>query len=74
MIFEIFGWIGMGVTVLAFGMVNFKKLEKSFFPLNSIAAVFLMAYELSIGAWPVFALHSFLLLTSSIKSIEVLRK
>ncbi len=72
--FEVFGWIGMGITVLAFGIVNVKKYEDSFFPLNVLAAIFLMIYELSINAWPVFALHSFVLITSLIKSYRIFHK
>ena len=71
--FIYFGWIGMFLTFIAFGVVNFKKLGKAFFPLNALAAIFLVIYEFVISAWPIFWLHSFILVTSLIKSYRVLR-
>lgn len=65
---EIFGWIGTGITVIAFGIVNIEKLERLFFPLNVIAALFLITYEVLISAWPVFALHLFILITYKVLS------
>jgi hypothetical protein len=68
-----FGWVGMILTLLAFAVINSKKLEKTFFPLNALAAIFLVTYEFSISAWPIFGLHSFILVTSLIKSYRVFK-
>ena len=66
----LFGWIGTALTVLTFGIWNFKKLNKYFPHGNAIAAVFLITYEISIQAWPIVMLHSFIFTTSIIKIVK----
>ncbi len=72
--FEIFGWIGFVITLIAFGTWNYKKLGKYFPHLNLIAAIFLVIYEYSISAWSLVSLHSFIGIASLIKIANLKRK
>lgn len=72
--FEIFGWIGFAITLIAFGTWNYKKTGKYFPHLNLIAAIFLVAYEFSIYAWSLVSLHSFIGVASLIKIINLKRR
>ena len=64
---QIFGWIGFIITVITFGIWNLDKYKK-YFPLgNAVASVFFIIYEISITAWSLVALHSYILFTSIIK-------
>lgn len=67
---EILGWIGFGITLIAFGTWNSKKLGNYFPHLNLIAAIFLVIYEFSINAWSLVSLHSFVGITSLIKIVR----
>ena len=68
--FEILGWIGFGVTIMAFGTWNYKKLARYFPHLNLIAAIFLGIYEISLSAWSLVSLHSFIGITSLVKVVK----
>ncbi len=68
--FGIFGWIGFAITIIAFGTWNNKKMGKYFPHLNLIAAIFLVMYEISISAWSLVSLHSFIGITSLIKIVR----
>ncbi|MBS3086657.1 hypothetical protein J4422_03050 [Candidatus Pacearchaeota archaeon] len=68
--YQIFGWIGFAITIIAFGTWNHKKIGKFFPHLNLMAAIFLVVYEISIMAWSLFGLHTFIGITSLIKIIK----
>jgi len=68
--FEILGWVGFAITIIAFGTWNHKKLGGYFPHMNFLAAIFLVIYEFSIAAWSLFALHSFIGITSFIKVVK----
>ena len=71
MIFEILGWMGFILLVLAFTLVNFDKWSWTFFPLNVIDSILIIIYEISLDAWSLVAVNVFIVVLSTVK---ILRK
>jgi len=70
---NILSWLATGLAVLAFWLVNTKKFEKTFFPINVIASLMFMVYEINISAWSLFTLHSYIAIMSAIKCYQIFK-
>jgi len=59
MIFDIFGWIGMVLVLIAYGLLSTNKISngKSYQLLNLVAALFMAIGLLPKNAWFSFALQ-----------------
>ena len=59
MIFDIFGWIGMVLVLIAYGLLSTKKIDtgKVYQVINLIAAIFMAIGLFPKNAWFSFALQ-----------------
>ncbi len=76
MIFDIFGWIGMILVLIAYGLLSANKISsgKLYQGLNIIAAVFMAIGLLPKNAWFSFTLQVAWAIIGIIAIIKILNK
>lgn len=76
MIFDIFGWIGMVLVLLAYGLLSTNKISngKLYQIINLIAAVFMAIALLPKNAWFSFALQIAWALIAIVAIIRIIKK
>ena len=75
MIFDIFGWIGMVLVLIAYGLLSTNKIPngKLYQILNVIAAIFMAIGLLPKNAWFSFALQVAWALIGIIAIIKIIK-
>ncbi len=76
MIFDIFGWIGMVLVLIAYGLLSTNKIPngKLYQVLNLVAAIFMAIGLFPKNAWFSFALQIAWALIGIIAIIKILKK
>ena len=76
MIFDLFGWIGMVLVLLAYGLLSTNKINsgKLYQVLNLIAAVFMAIGLLPKNAWFSFALQVAWAIIAIVAIIKIIKK
>ena len=76
MIFDILGWIGMFLVLLAYGLLSTNKIKqgKLYQVLNLIAATFMAIGRLPKNAWFSFALQVIWALIAIIAIIKIVKQ
>ena len=76
MIFDILGWIGMVLVLIAYGLLSSNKIPngKLYQVLNVVAAVFMAIGLLPKNAWFSFSLQVVWAIIGVVAIIKILRK
>jgi len=76
MIFDLFGWIGMVLVLLAYGLLSTNKIDngKLYQVINLIAAIFMAIGLLPKNAWFSFALQMAWAIIAIIAIIKIIKK
>lgn len=76
MIFDIFGWIGMVLVLLAYGLLSTNKISngKLYQIINLVAALFMAIALLPKNAWFSFALQIAWALIAIVAIIRIIKK
>ena len=75
MIFDILGWIGMVLVLIAYGLLSSNKIPngKLYQILNVVAAVFMAIGLLPKNAWFSFALHVACAIIGVVEIIKIMK-
>jgi len=71
---ELLGWIGTGLTMLAFTLAPIERTKNWFFPLNMIAAFILTIYAFTITENSLTLLYMFIFGSSLIKTCQLYKQ
>ena len=76
MIFDLLGWIGMVLVLLAYGLLSINKIDsgKLYQVLNLVAAIFMAIGLLPKNAWFSFALQVAWGIIAIISIIKIMKK
>ena len=69
MVLQYIGWIGLGLVVLAFGLLA-TKYSKYFIITDLIATLFLLVHSIIIKDLPFIVVHSFIIIALIIKQAK----
>lgn len=76
MVFDLFGWIGMVLVLLAYGLLSTNKINngKLYQVINLIAAIFMAIGLLPKNAWFSFALQVVWAIIAIVAIIKIIKK